>query len=308
MLKHQQIHVVGNRVWSPLGNKLPADKKIWMDDPIMRKAFFVPGRHSSSGLSGSKGLLDHLKMMEEPCTHHRALLLWYYVQGEEGAMVWNETCNGYRHPNEEVQNLIDKSKARNAPVNDNGFLVLYFQCMISGEKENKKRWRQGLKYNENIDWRVVGQLNRVHNYLHANGERNMQQIADLLRKTIMEMGELLKDDHNPMTQWTVQIVNMAIPRENNGDYTALGSMVKMLAKTYSTLSEKYVSLTESRVNELKIPLAKTTYNSDKKLHFVQLNVVLENRLSLDIISKTYETQKKTPCKLPPGVPTRRGKP
>ena len=57
MLKHQQIHVVGNRVWSPLGNKLPDDKKTWMDDPIMRKAFFVPGRHSSSGLSGSKAFL-----------------------------------------------------------------------------------------------------------------------------------------------------------------------------------------------------------------------------------------------------------
>ena len=61
MLKHQQMHVVGNKVMSPLDNKLPEDKKQWMDTPIMRKAQFAPGKHNGAGLAGFKGLLDHLQ-------------------------------------------------------------------------------------------------------------------------------------------------------------------------------------------------------------------------------------------------------
>ena len=125
----------------------------------------------------------------------------------------------------------------------------------------------------------------------------------------MEMGELRKDDHHEMTRWTRFIVNGALPRKNNGDYTALGSMIKMLAKTYSTLSENYVSLSENCVDELKIPHTQTTYNDDQHLHHVNLNTVLGNRFgSLKVINKTYKTQKKTPYSLPSGVPTGQGQP
>ena len=104
-------------------------------------------------------------------------------------------------------------------------------------------------------------------------------------------------------------MNIVIPRENNGDYTALGSMIKILAKAYSTFSENYVSLSETCVNELRIPLTKTTYISAQRLHLVELDVVLENRFgSLDIVNKIYKTQKKIPYSLPSGVPTGRGKP
>ena len=122
-----------------------------MTNPIIRGTSFKPGKHDSSGLSGSQGLLDHLKRMQEFCLYHQALLLSYYVHGEEGAMVWNEACNGYRHKNEKVKNLIDKSKAQNAPVDDSGFLVLYFQCMVSGEKESIRQWNQGHNVRDNID-------------------------------------------------------------------------------------------------------------------------------------------------------------
>ena len=89
-------------------------------------------------------------------------------------MVWNETCNGYCHENEEVQDRINKSKARNAPAYDSGYLLLYFQSMVAGEEESIRLWHQGLMVNENIDWKVVEQLNTVHNQLQAKGKRNMQ--------------------------------------------------------------------------------------------------------------------------------------
>ena len=174
MLENKQSHVVGNKVWSPLGKSLPEDKKRWMTTSGMHRTSFTPGNHSSSGLSGSQGLLDHLKRMQEFCLYHRALLLRYYVHGEEGAMVWNETCNGYCHENEEVQDRINKSKARNSLAYDSGYLLLYFQSMVAGEEESIRLWHQGLMVNENIDWKVVEQLNTVHNQLQAKGKRNMQ--------------------------------------------------------------------------------------------------------------------------------------
>ena len=155
MLDNQQNHVEGNKVWSPLGKSLPNDKKTWMTNPIMRGTSFTQGKHNSSGLSGSQGLLDHLKMNQEFCLYHRALLLWYYVLGEEGVMVWNGTCNGYCHEKEEVQDRINKSKARNAPAHDSGYLLLHFQSTVAGEEESISRWHQGHKVNKNLDWNVV---------------------------------------------------------------------------------------------------------------------------------------------------------
>ena len=152
MLKHQQTHVVGNRIMSPLGNKLPEDKDRWMDTTIMRKAQFTPGRHNTAGFASFRGLLDHLQMKQESSIHHRALLLWNCVHGEEGAMFWNKPCNLYRHEDEEVQTRIDQSKALNAPEDESGYILRHFECMVLGQEE---RWQQRLKYREDIDWDFV---------------------------------------------------------------------------------------------------------------------------------------------------------
>ena len=122
------------------------------------------------------------------------------------------------------------------------------------------------------------------------------------------MRELRKDDHHEMTRWTRFMVNGALPRKNNRDYTALGSMIKMLAKTYSTLSENYVSLSETRVKELRIPSNMTVYDSEGNLQSVPLRAVLENRKTMEIIINSYKTQERTPRKAVPGVPTGRGLP
>ena len=79
--------------------------------------------------------------------------------------------------------------------------------------------------------------------------------------------------------------------KNTGYYTALGSMIKVLAETYSTLSEEYISLTEERCDELKIPPVQRLPFAEerlKNLYCMQLDVVLGNKYqSMDIINDNY---------------------
>ena len=297
MLKHQKIHVVGNRFHSPLGNRLPKEKSKWMEDRIMRKAGFIGGRHHKDGLGGIHGLINHIQDMQEGCLYHRALFLWYWTMGEAGAMSWNKPCSKYRHSDEKVQQRIMMNQARNAPSDDQGYIASHFECAVTGERENA-----------NVEWEFVQHLCFVHGHLRSNGERNCWKIAELLETTIMEMGELRKRDYGRMTQWTIHIVNNLTSHENNGDYTAMSSMIKALAETYRELPFVCASLTEARVKQLKVLSNLTTYDEEKKLYIVNLDRVLDHNPSWDILSTTYtyKTHEKTPRELPPGVPSGRG--
>ena len=75
MLDNKQIHMVGTKVFSPLGKDLPDDKGRWMDHPEIKESSFEPSKHSESGLCGSHGFLEHLKRMQQSCLYHRGLLL-----------------------------------------------------------------------------------------------------------------------------------------------------------------------------------------------------------------------------------------
>ena len=299
MLSHHKTHVVGNRFHSPLGNRLPQEKSKWMEDRIMRKTGFRTGHHHKDGLVGIQGLIDHMGAMQEGCLFHRALLLYYWALGEAGAMAWNKPCIKYHHSDAEVHQRIMMNQARNAPSDDQGYIGTHFECLVTGER-----------YNVKVDWIFGRQLCFVHNYLRSNGERNWWKIAELLETTSMEMGELRKRDYGRMTQWTIGIVNNLTSPENNGDYTAMSSMIKALAETYRKLPDTCVSLTEARVRELKIPSHLTKDDVEEKLQVVSLDLVLDHSPSWNILATTYpyETHEKTPRDLPPGVPSGRGRP
>ena len=86
-------------------------------------------------------------------------------------MFWHMPCNLYRHEDDEVQTRIDKSKAQNAPEDESGYTLRNFEGMVLGQEE---LWQQGLQYSDDIDWKFVGQLCRVHNHLRSHGERDCQ--------------------------------------------------------------------------------------------------------------------------------------
>ena len=316
MLNNQQIYMVGSEVHSPLEKGLPDDISRWMHHHEMGKSSFEPSKHRDSGFRGSHGFLEHLKRKQQNCLYHRALLLWYYVHGGEGAMVWNETCNGYRHNCEEVQDRINKSKVRHAPSCNNKYLILQFQWMITGKEEWKKQSDLGRKVKKNIDWDFVMELHMMNHYLQNKERHDMKNTADLLRATVKEMEEERKEHQNATTKWVIHVVSRVLAAKNIGDYTSLGSMMKGLAETYSTLSEEFVSLTEERCDELNIPSYETKPFKDsfkeertRNLYCIQLDVVLGNKYqSMDIINEIYKTQKKAPGSLPSGVPTGRGRP
>ena len=123
------------------------------------------------------------------------------------------------------------------------------------------------------------------------------------------MEEEREEHQNTAAKWIICIVNDVLTKKNTGDYTALSSMIKALAETYSTISDEYISLTGDRCEELKIPPIETNHVEEKNLYCIQLDAVLGNKYgSVDIINDTYKTQKKIPCSLPSGVPTGQGQP
>jgi len=123
------------------------------------------------------------------------------------------------------------------------------------------------------------------------------------------MEEEREEHQNTAAKKVIRIVNGVLTKKNIGDYTALSSMIRALAETYGTISDEYISLTEDRCKELKIPPIETNHFEEKNLYCMQLDVVLGNKYgSVNIINDTYKTQKKTPCSLPSGVPTGRGQP
>jgi len=168
----------------------------------------------------------------------------------------------------------------------------------------------GHKVKKDIDWNFVRKLNMVNRQLQVKGMyMYMKRTADLLPATVKEMEEELEEHQNAAAKWVIPIVNGVLATKNIGGYTALGSMIKALAGTYSTLSEEYISLTGRRCDELKIPASATNHIEEKNLYCMQLDVVLGNKYgSVEIMNETYKTQKKTPCSLPSGVPTGRGQP
>ena len=311
MLEQQQKHVEGSKVFSPLGNKLPEEKSKWMNKPIMRKALFRAGKHNRAGFASFRGLLDHLQMKQESCIFHRAFLLWICVQGEEGAIFWNKPCNRYRLEDEEAQKRLEMSKALNAPEDYNEYILRHFESMVLGQEEE---WRQHIHHSEDIDWDFTERLCSAHKNLRSHGDvfhgdRTCLQIEKLLHDASMRMGELRRGDYGEnLTELTLHIVNSLIPKDNRWDYTAMSSMVKMLAKTYKALSVRCVKVTGARIKELEIPSNMTVYDSEGNLQSVPLRAVLENRKTMEIIINSYKTQERTPRKAVPGVPTGRGLP
>ena len=184
--------------------------------------------------------------------------------------------------------------------------------MTAGKEDWKKQGDLGHKVKKDIDWDIVRTLNMVNRQLQVKGRHDMKHTADFLRATFNEMEEEREEHQNTADKWVIPIVNGVLATKNSGDYTALGSMIKALAETYSTLSDEYISLTEERCDELKIPsFEKNSFeeNNLKNLYYMQLDVVLGNKHgSMNIINDTYKTQRKTPCSLPSGVPTGRGRP
>ena len=55
------------------------------------------------------------------------------------------------------------------------------------------------------------------------------------------------------------LVNKVLSPENEGDYTALSSMIKALAETYRNMPDMRVNLTKERIEKLQIPAHLTTY-------------------------------------------------
>jgi hypothetical protein len=183
--------------------------------------------------------------------------------------------------------------------------------MISGKEEWKKLSDLGRKV-KTIDWDFVRKLHMMNHYLQNKERHDMKNTADLLRTTVKEMKEEPRKHHSKTTKWVIQVVNGILTTKNAGDSTSLGSMIKGLAETYSTLSEEFVSLTEERCDELKIPPAERRSFKEERnrnLYCMQLDVVLGNKYrSMDIINEIYKTQNKAPGSLPSGVPTGRGRP
>ena len=67
MLTHHKAHIVGDKVFSPLGNQLPKEKSKWMEDDIMKNAGFTPGHQHSNGLAGSQGFIDYMRAHQDEC-------------------------------------------------------------------------------------------------------------------------------------------------------------------------------------------------------------------------------------------------
>ena len=297
MLTHHKAHIVGDKVFSPLGNQLPKEKSKWMEDDIMKNAGFTTGHQHSNGLASSQGFIDYMHANQDECLYHRALLLWYWALGEAGEISWNKPCIKYFHSDAGVQQRIMMNQARYAPSDDQGHIVTHFVCVAKGEP-----------YNVKVKWQFGKDLCFLHENFRSYGEKTWCKIAELLETTSMEMEEIRESSYDRRTKWTMTLVNMVLSPENKGDYTALSSMIKALAETYRNMPDMRVNLTKERIEKLQIPTHLTTYDNKKKLHLVDLDFVLDYGPSWDILAETYtcKTQGKTPREVPPGVPTGRG--
>ena len=122
------------------------------------------------------------------------------------------------------------------------------------------------------------------------------------------MNDEHKNHMHPTSTWVIHVIEGNSPGKGS-DYIVVAGMIRALVEVYSDLSSMEVELTESRCNELKIPLQMTNYDEGRNLYRVTLDVIFGNEHgSMDALAKTYKTQKKTSGTLPSGVPTGQGQP
>ena len=159
-----------------------------------------------------------------------------------------------------------------------------------------------------MDWTLVGKLHDVHRLLQQRRNHDMDYTVRTLKATLKEMNEEHQNHIHATSKWVIHIVGENLPRKGR-DYIVVAGMIKALVEVYNNLSIMEMELTESRCNELKIPLQVTDYDEGRNLHRVTLDAVFGNEHgSMDAIVETYKTQKKTSGTLPSGVPTGQGQP
>ena len=85
----------------------------------------------------------------------------------EAAIVWHGTCNGYNHKNSDVQQRINQSKTRHAPVRARGgkYILVHFRNIVLGKEEWERQKNLNHKVDATVDWTVVRKLHNVHRLL-----------------------------------------------------------------------------------------------------------------------------------------------
>ena len=103
-------------------------------------------------------------------------------------------------------------------------------------------------------------------------------------------------DPSTYNEYTNKVIKAAKEEnESNGkdDYTLIGSTIKTYVKVYKELGDKWINLTNSRVEELEI-----TYKSTKNKAGLNTMSLITALLKIDDIQDTFKTQDETPGAIP----------
>ena len=226
----------------------------------------------------------------------------------EAAIVWYGTYNGYSHNNLVVQQKIDQSKARHALVRGRGgkYIHLLFRSMVLGKEVWERMKNTNNKEEKTVDWTVVKKVLSVHRLLLRETDQDMNCVVKTLQTTLKEMNEEHMSQMHSTSKRIIQAMEVNSTGKGN-DCIVVAGMIKALVGMYKDLSIMEVELTESRCNELQIPLRMTNQCEGRNVYSVKLDVIFGNKYgSIDALTKTYKTQNKTSGTLPSGVPTGQG--
>ena len=164
------------------------------------------------------------------------------------------------------------------------------------------------KEEKTVDWTVVKKVLSVHRLLLRETDQDMNCVVKTLQTTLKEMNEEHMSQMHSTSKRIIQAMEVNSTGKGN-DYIVVAGMIKALVEMYKDLSIMEVELTESRCNELQIPLRMTNHCEGRNVYSVKLDVIFGNKYgSIDALTKTYKTQNKTSGTLPSGVPTGQGQP